>query len=623
VIREYLSEYVNSVFPDVFRVKPFFTRMYNELIKNHRYIYLLTTSGKGTDNKRILTGIQLLTTQSMIMFLLAVFYDLEGPEDDGTCEFYETNSTCLEQVSILDYSQTYCTYDTDTDICSYKEPEFSWKSIALIGVIIAFTTCIFSSPIDILFDILSSPTKLGKTRNQIKPILSTSTENNNNNSIIEKIKNVFYNSNNYTAINVSREVPFETDNAYNVAKQSMSVASEIININKTKHANDIVDMKKQVIDTNFFSDDIDDIEEIDLNSEPKTSFDYLVDDINNQRRMMDIDTLNHFDDDWGLDPTGSFSKKTVFDYKMCRNITIDTEELLRKELSLVECETDIKLDKFKYLKDKHIGLEMLHTFILDLLGHDSITAKIFITKSDEDYRYTKPVSAQMKGFASIGVIIMNLFFVYYSMMSGMIRGKTWQYAYLTGCIAQILFEIIIAETFEILWVHFFIPNLVSNEVKSVWTTIMNTIDSITTFDASNIIYCVNAPQYLFISNKLAHKYPSLPESNIITAYHNHLPGQIARNWRIDRSYLMGLNGNNNTWIRFVSFTTITTVLKFLGASPVMIQRMIIRITTPLITAATAFMGLYIYENPIYMSLIGVVCIGGVYRICKNRTNDDE
>ena len=69
---------------------------YNELIKNHRYIYLLTTSGKGTDNKRILTGIQLLTTQSMIMFLLAVFYDLEGPEDDGTCEFYETNSTCLE-----------------------------------------------------------------------------------------------------------------------------------------------------------------------------------------------------------------------------------------------------------------------------------------------------------------------------------------------------------------------------------------------------------------------------------------------------------------------------------------------------------------------------------------------
>jgi hypothetical protein len=80
---------------------------------------------------------------------------------------------------------------------------------------------------------------------------------------------------------------------------------------------------------------------------------------------------------------------------------------------------------------------------------------------------------------------------------------------------------------------------------------------------------------------------------------------------------MGLNGNNNTWIRFVSFTTITTVLKFVGASPFMIQRMIIRITTPLFTAATAFIGLHILENPIYISAIGIGVIAGLSKYYNN------
>ena len=273
------------------------------------------------------------------------------------------------------------------------------------------------------------------------------------------------------------------------------------------------------------------------------------------------------------------------------------------------------------MNEKHIGLEMLHIFILDLLGHDSIAAKIFITKSDVDYRYTKTVSARSKGLAWLCVIIINLCFIYYSMMRGIIRGKSWQYAYLAGCVAQLIFEVVIAETFEILWVHFIIPNIVSVEVKHAWTTIMDTIDRLTTIDMINDVYLIDAPQYLFVSTKLANAFPLLPESSIISAYHNHLPGQIGNKWHIDRVSLMGLEGSNNTWLRFVTFNTIVTILKFLGASPFVLQRMIIRITSPLFTAATVFIGIYILQNPFVLSLFGVICLMTASRSYYNYKND--
>jgi hypothetical protein len=333
---------------------------------------------------------------------------------------------------------------------------------------------------------------------------------------------------------------------------------------------------------------------------------------------MNINELDDFDDEWGLDPTGNFTKKTHYNYKSCNNITIDTEKILQNELIFVENETKVKVKKFKHIDEKYVGLEMLHIFIIDLLGHDSIAAKIFITKSDIDYRYIETVSAKAKGLAWLGIIIMNLFFIYYSMMRGIIRGKSYQNAYLAGCIGQILFEVIIAETFEILWVHFIIPNLVANEVKLVWTKIMNTIDKITSIEQSNIKYFIDAPQYLFVSTNLAKIFPKLLESSIINAYHNHLPGQSSSKWHIDRSSLMGLNSNNHTWIRFLTYTTIISILKFLGASPFVIQRMIIRITSPIFTAIIVFIWINILQNPFYIGLFGLICISSILFYYNNK-----
>lgn len=75
-----LQEYVSEIFPSVFGQKSRIHRLVDEVKKHHRYFNILTASlGEFGDRSQFLTGIQLLTIQTMLMFLLAVFYDLQCP----------------------------------------------------------------------------------------------------------------------------------------------------------------------------------------------------------------------------------------------------------------------------------------------------------------------------------------------------------------------------------------------------------------------------------------------------------------------------------------------------------------------------------------------------------------
>jgi len=612
-IQKYLYEYVNSVIPIVFHDKPFFTRMWSELKQNHRYINLLTTSGKDNDKTRITTGIQLLTTQTLLMFLIAFFYDLEGPNDDGTCSLYNDKTQCLSRVSILDHTQSYCQFNIETDICSYKEPEFSWKSIVIIGVLTVFITCLFTSPLDWLFDFIFAPVKMSTSSkvyidNDIDSFKSKSS------LLFDRIKRMLF-SYRYTNDIELREVPYNTESSYMMAKSSIEVVKNINNDNKQYRNKLISQLKEQISDENIFET----IEEPYDNNTIINHNSTLFDDINLQRRILMMNDLNIFDDKWGIDPTGSFIKKTKYHYITCKNETIDVENILKQELELVDTESKMKIEKFKNINEKYIGLELLHIFILDLLGRDTNASKIFITKSNVDYKYTKAVSAKVKGVSWLCVLMMNMFFVYYSTMRGMIRGKTWQYAYLSACISQTIFEIFIAETFEVIWVHFIIPNIVAKDVKKVWYSIMNTIQNLVQMTANNSVHILDATEHLFVSKKIANVLPELPESIIISSYHNHLPGQLGMKWEIDRKSLMGLSGTS-VWMRFLTFNTLLTILKFLGTSPFVIQRTIIRVSSPIFTMIVVFVWLYILQNPLYLSIISVCSIIYMYCYCKQNTN---
>ena len=72
--------------------------------------------------KRLLVGCQLLTMQTMLVFLLSVFYSLQAPDDDDSCQRFTTEAACLQRKSFLDQNAPYCYWnDASSTACSYRQ----------------------------------------------------------------------------------------------------------------------------------------------------------------------------------------------------------------------------------------------------------------------------------------------------------------------------------------------------------------------------------------------------------------------------------------------------------------------------------------------------------------------
>jgi hypothetical protein len=271
----------------------------------------------------------------------------------------------------------------------------------------------------------------------------------------------------------------------------------------------------------------------------------------------------------------------------------------------------VKTAKLSLTSDAHVGVEILHLFIMDILGRKTSAAKIFETKADEDFKHTSVVTFRMKAFAATALLLANIFFIYFAMIKGYIRGLTWQRAYLTGCIIQVFAEIVFFETFECLWMNFLIPDLVSKEVKEASAALTNTIDKMCSMAAPDDRHFLNAPAYLFLSTNVAMKFPSILESMIVKLYSNHMPGQLSKNWT-DRNFVAIYK--RNIVARFAFFNTIWSLVLGFGTLPVVIQRVFIRLSGPMIFDGASTAAYALYETPAYFSIFVVAFAAVVARV---------
>lgn len=73
-----LARYLDEVFPVVFQSRSYVARMVEEILKHHRYINLLTSRKDEEGRKsKVVTCFHLLSAQTMLMFLLALCYELQ------------------------------------------------------------------------------------------------------------------------------------------------------------------------------------------------------------------------------------------------------------------------------------------------------------------------------------------------------------------------------------------------------------------------------------------------------------------------------------------------------------------------------------------------------------------
>jgi hypothetical protein len=697
-MRTYLSNYIREVFPSAFRKTDHLVhRIREEIVKHHRYALLLSPQGEVNDKKRILTGVQLLTVQTMLIFLLALMYDLQAPSDDGSCHYHTSQDACLHRKSILDSHKTYCVWTpSSSSPCDYNEIPMSVITVLYISVLVSTMTAMVNYPIDSLFELLSAPTadsfKLEKKqRRDRSAAMDALKQAGRRVSEVGRRVSVEINKAWIDAVERARRLgvvgavtvripdrtrqahdiaveitPFVVAKATEIIESSAKLASECKYRHSHKTTNYDINYEESSDEEDSSSSEESDDDDSDEDGGKQTigesegggdatglshkrsrartqakedhilaaverklvmdtrhRFESLQDEIEVQRHYIPKQDVDLFDSAWGIDPTGEFQRRELgFMYIFGRSV--DAERAIKGEIQTVLKQSRSKIKKLSLATDEHTGLEILHLFVLDVLGRDTAVARIFKAKSDEDFRHTEVVSRRAKGLAWFGLLLTNGFFIYYTMLRGFVRGLIWQRSFLIGCIIQCLVEVLLNETVECIWVNFLVPSLANEEVSTVEARLNDVVDKLCAVhnedgsegrgrrststapalpstpvlsEADKII--LNAPKYLFISTNVAAQFPKLLESMIVRSYQTCYPGELSKKWKFGSALLSFSNVGYRASKSFRLVAVMVTCLQFIGAAPFVLQRTFIRLLQPWLLSALYFIARLTAQYPAY------------------------
>ena len=693
-VQEYLSNYIIEIFPAVFQKKSRFQRIVREIRNRHRYIALFCSEERGTraDQARVLKVFQVLSTQNLLMFLVALLYDIQSPSDDGSCTSLVTKNKCLERTSPLDSSQSYCSWSftavenvssLDGYVCDYREPVITFQVVLVIAVIVSISTAIILGPVDYLFDLLNSPAaedakKIVDARASIEASVTGSATST---LVAKRIQKRFM-------VGVeTRILPGSTETAQELARaaapfiaptanhllhkqnfESIMLKHRLRNSSDFKGNNRGSNDDEDSIESNY--DSIEDEDDDDDNSDGSNlskcrsdqisqirphkvrstrdtasdkvnytigvnalisqnkyltlSTDQLIEelteDISMQRKLLRPSELEDFDRQWGVDPTGElirnehFGLFTISDIGAKGKISLEIDTAQKVSLQMIE--------KLKLASDAHAGVEILHLFILDMLGRDTSAARIFKQKSEEDFKRTQVVSGFSRMIAVVLLLVMNIIFAYYSALYGFTKGLAWQRIFLAAYIAQLLVEILVQETFEVVWVHYIVPTLVIEEVQAVKTLLLDIVRNIcsispttttTTTTTASSRTLLNAADYLFVSFYVAKCFPSQMESFLVQTFTSYFPGELSRKWDVGSMKLLQTDSIGSLTIAF-------GWLKYCATAPPFLQSVFIRCAQPFFVSGFIMLSPLLEASPAYISVfvvgVAVVVAFVVYRYVR-------
>jgi hypothetical protein len=648
-VRERLVRYVDSVFPVIFYPGHLLLRLKDEIRRNHRYLMMfMLLEGELEGKKRLINGIQLLTIQSALMFLLALLYDLQQPQDDGSCPNFLTEHDCLNRKSIFDNQKTYCLWDNNpasgSTSCSFNNYSLSFKATIYIQVIVSVMSALIMRPLYYLFDILLAPnvdnikaklaeeaalkslTNIGQSRNSMIGRM-TRRVGRVANSVASMIK--FAQPKQVDPKELENMpitlIPDEVEMVHNQAQayfRKLTARSAMYDENSNQVDQPQSGNRMRFSMINKIRSRYSFLAGNNSNSTALASrkFDELRAAILKQRAELQPEEVAEFDRQWGLDNNGNFLSEADEDNShssRSSSASLDASRLIQKDLNIVEKESKEMLDRLHLAMDSHIGLEILHKFILDILGRDTPAAVIFGNKTEEDFRRTAVKTRTAKVFAAIAIFAANALFVYYSILRGYVKGTDWQKSYLIACLVQMMLEIYLFETIECVWINVFVPSLVSSEVQRVNNLLLTIINDLCTkvsmglkLDNKDSSYSLNVPDYLFVSTRVANKHPNIMESMIIRAYHTHLPGELGRKWNGEEnakaSWCSRMNHRGNVSLPTAMIGSLMLTLQFAAMTPFEWQKMFLRFVQPFFYGGLVLLGQDIVASPIYIAITAFV-----------------
>jgi hypothetical protein len=271
-------------------------------------------------------------------------------------------------------------------------------------------------------------------------------------------------------------------------------------------------------------------------------------------------------------------------------------------------------------------LEILHLFMVDLLGRSTAAAKIFKAKFGEEFA-DSPVVSIIHKYAVAGLLIgLNAFFLYFILLRERQRGDTRQLQYLVCAAIEIVTLVAVFATTESLWLNYVVPLTVQREVDAAAAILTSVAEAAVSPQAtsSGTSHFLNAPAHLFVSARVAKAHPQLLESLIVRSYSNHLPGQICKTWPHYQSAEERFGEvavTRPTLVQSIKTGAARWAQECMAVS-FTYQRILLRFAQPLAFAAVCAMWFSARGSPSAMAAIGAafgVCAILVWCMCRTGT----
>jgi hypothetical protein len=632
-IREDVAAYISEVVPVIFRGELNSLEIFIDVCRHHKYVSLL----RAEEIDSLLVS-RVVTVQSMLMFVLAVTYDLQSPSDDGSCSHWLEERDCLSRKSYLDSAQSYCQWSmlvTDDFgssmsgyVCSYQEPTHTIRKLLIISVLVSLVTAVFFRPVEYLLQVLSSPIanriKVNPSPMSDKKKKSSSSEG----ALFAKlVKN--HRVSKVAGVKV-RDISLSAIAARSVASKSVHRLTQIASSPKMKASEGAViptapqalsrSRRQSKVERGFLLTD---------ESFSKAALEvHLVPSLARCRHLLPSAMLDEFDSQWGIQrkseailsrTQSSDLSEVLFVAGMFDKIFRSAESVRRRAVS--------RIDILRVTTEEQKGLEIFHLFIVDVLGRDSPAAKIFEGKLGEDFAETKVVKYGRKVAAAAALVALNILFAYYSILYGSVRGQSWQMMYLSACIAQFFIEIFINETMETLWLHYVVPLMAAKEVVAAHRVLVDLVETFCAADSQSTSGGsaqgpFNAAEYLFVSTNVAKAFPLLMEALIVQSYVTPLPGESARQWHQTRwqrfwSRIHTPRGGNVV-VRYTvsALLTALALLEYGATAPYLLQKMLVRICQPFLVSFIVLAFYLVIQSPLFIALFLVSA--AALAVCANR-----
>lgn len=187
-------EMVENSLPKVLSSRSFSQRVADEVKHHHRWIGVIFYFSE--DFPRVLRVVSLATNIIIMLFMQSLTYNFTNP-DDGTCQTFYSESTCIQPRSAFSTNDPKCSWTVKTNTCQFIEPDGQIQIILFVAFFCAIVTTPIALAVDwVINRVLSAPTQESSHMSDVESSIPLTTadllvtDDANNDTISASLTNV-------------------------------------------------------------------------------------------------------------------------------------------------------------------------------------------------------------------------------------------------------------------------------------------------------------------------------------------------------------------------------------------------------------------------------------------------